>query len=158
MKNNIPLLFIIVVALTTLNSFAYDIRNAKIGSTIVSDWNYVGHAAIVVKEYTNDNDSHFIIGSHSGGVRYDSFNDHLEGGDVHLGHFRAVERNYTFKEREYIKTAVENAVEADTKYKFVELYVYKWLDLSHTDNIPYHINTMPTNFRCDGLTEWATGI
>lgn len=79
---------LLIATLITINSFAYDIKNAKIGSTIISNWNYVGHAAVVVKEYTNDADHFFIIGSHSGGVRYDSYNDHLEGGDIHLGHFK----------------------------------------------------------------------
>lgn len=152
------LLPLIVMLVVTLNSFAYDIKNAKIGSTIVSDWNTVGHAAVVVKEYTTNSDPKFIIGSHEGGVRYDSFDDHLEGGDTHLGHFRAVERNYTFKERKYIRIAAERAVKANTKYEFKNLYSYGRGANYFNDNIPRYITRIPTKFRCDGLTEWVTEV
>jgi len=51
----------------TLNSFAYDIRNAKIGSTVITTFNIIGkdvegHAAIIIDEYTNAKTAKFIVG------------------------------------------------------------------------------------------------
>jgi len=156
------LLLSLIVIATTLNSFASDIKNAKIGSTIISSWNIVGHAGIVVNEYINDLEPKFIIGSHSGGVRYDSYFVHLFDSDtyeydIHLGHFRAAQRNYTFNERKDIKKAARRAVNSDTGYEFINLYTYDW-DYTHINNVPYNITTIPTDFRCDGLAEWATEI
>ncbi len=42
--------------------------------------------------------------------------------------------------------------------RLVELYTYRLFDIEHMTNIPYHLNIVPTNFRCDGLAEWATEI
>jgi len=56
---------LLIIIISTLNSFAHDIKNAKIGSTVIIDWRNVGHSAIVINEYKNnsDSDKKFIIGS-----------------------------------------------------------------------------------------------
>jgi hypothetical protein len=38
---------LLIGTLVTISSFGFDIKNAKLGSTIISNWNSVGHAAIV---------------------------------------------------------------------------------------------------------------
>ncbi len=121
------LILLIITLSTTLNSFAHDIKNAKKGSTVVQSFGVLdfiydglsteGHAAIVVNEYVNDSESKFIVGAHSGGVTYDSYDDHIKD-QHHFGHFRAVSQNYTFKQRELIVRAAKSAV--GKKYKFVE--------------------------------------
>jgi len=140
-------------------SFAYDIKNAKKGSVIISDWNTnwipstEGHAGVVVSEYNNNTDSSFIIGAHGEGVRYDSYNTHL-GEDNHLGHFRTTLKNYTFSERINIVNAAEKAI--GKEYVFKHLYTYDNDNLE--TSIPVNRNTVPSNFRCDGVAEWTTEV
>ncbi len=83
----LPFLLILLSQLV----FAYNILNAKVGSTLISNWSGVGHAGIVVNEYMDIEVPRFIIASHGGGVRYDSYSTHLCDEnfdcDSHLGHF-----------------------------------------------------------------------
>jgi len=61
------LLPLIIILGVTLNSFAYNIENAKVGSTVITTFNIIGkdiegHAAIIINEYTNAETAKFIVG------------------------------------------------------------------------------------------------
>lgn len=49
------------------------------------------------------------------------------------------------------------AVHTQAAYAYIDLYTYDW-DFVHENNIPYSIDIVPTDFRCDGLAEWATEV
>jgi|GEM_PF-4913900 len=161
---------LLIVMLSTEVSFAYDIKNAKKGSTIIIDWDasidigvteigdgwsYEGHAGIVIDTYKNDDDRGFIVGAHGDGVVKESYAQHL-GHWNHLGHFRATSKNYTDIERRNIVKAAKSAV--GKAYEKFNLYVYGTVENYFNDNIPLNISTIPSDFRCDGLAEWSTEV
>ncbi|MEA2028388.1 MAG: hypothetical protein U9N49_05385 [Campylobacterota bacterium] len=116
----------------------------------------VGHAAVVISEYKNDDWRDFVIAAEMDGMFKLSHKYNLNGNN-YLGHFRAVSRNYTFEERDLIKEAALEAYKSEPGYEFINLYTYDW-DFEHENNIPYSIYVVPTDFRCDGLAEWAIEV
>ncbi len=162
MKN--ILLIILIITLSVFAENKYKIENAKIGSNVINNFGSFGtrfgrtvdgHSAIIINEYEDNFDLHFIIAMDGNTVSYQSYASNFYFYS-YLGHFRAVNRNYTFKERKTIKKIAKKAIEADTDYEFLNLYIYDW-DSNHKNNTPYS-NVIPTDFRCDGFAEWTTEI
>lgn len=172
--------FIFLTLLTVTEiAFAstFDIRNAKIGSTILKDYiddtiivnnlleksfdngTLVGHAGIVINEYDDESSEGFIAEIYPTifGLEGASSYRYFLSSNQYLGHYRSKRENYTKRERELIKKAAMQAIHTNASYAYIELYTYDW-DFTDDNNMPYSINTVPTDFRCDGLAEWAVEV
>jgi len=158
-------ILIILTIIQIAFSSTLHIENAKIGSTILKDYSIskitpvVGHAGVVVDEYTYEDDWDFIVEASSTlkGLETTTSYKYFLGDNKYLGHYRAKSKNYTEEERILISRAARQAINTNADYEFYNLYIYDW-DFKHENNIPYNINIVPSDFRCDGLAEWATEV